>query len=117
MNPIISRQVPILSVGKGDAIVGSDTRLYLIEAIEALNDVQVRIHATGPDGERQISYLATNSCVDAVLERAQTLEFVQDRMMGFKYCTGCEQSRSVAREWDESDYVCKVCRHLLDSEA
>lgn len=134
MKPVISHGIPVTALSIGDAVIGSDTREYMVVAVEECEDPHytevfmeankfgwdeapnaLKLTCNDEDGNEVVTVVPPNAVVDAVLQRAQSMDVAIDRTFGMKRCDECKQMRSNAREWDENDYICKVCRHLLDS--
>jgi hypothetical protein len=134
MEPVISHSIPVTALSAGDSVIGADTKEYIIVAIEECDDVDavaqfmelnnttypdgptgLKLTCNNEDGLEVHTVVPYNATVDAILKRAQSLEVAQERAYGMKRCMECATMRSIAREWAEDDYICKVCRHLLDS--
>lgn len=99
-----------------DRIIGSDTREYTVTAVTAPDEGgKLLFTCSDPDGNFVHATVNHNDVVDAILIRAQSKEYADRFALGVKRCENCSESRSVALEWDPDDYICKLCRHLLDS--
>jgi hypothetical protein len=115
MEPVISHGVPLGALNIGDKIIGSDTREYTIQSYGYPDDEGL-VPVTCKDDNDNIvtTILDRNSIVDAILVRAQSLSYTEHYAFGIKRCENCEQPRNLS-EWDADDYICKICRHLIDS--
>lgn len=96
----------------GDIVIGAEDEMHLIRRTLALNAHELNLLSVSEDGVTHHAIVAKNAMLKTCRNYDRSL---LETTFSMSWCQNCDSLRARPGEWAEDDYICKVCRSLLES--